>query len=68
VGETVIVPDTSYLTDFFKNEELRSFISDNEKPVVTIISYYEIMAGIKRLKVPKRRKIFPAFFPGYRNP
>jgi len=68
VPETVIVPDTSYLTDFFKNEELRSFIPDNEKPAVTIISYHQIMAGIQRLNVPKRRKIFPAFFPRYRNP
>jgi hypothetical protein len=62
VGETVIVLDTSYLIDFFKNEELKSLIPDNEKPTVTIISYYEIMAGIQRLKSPKEEKFFRHFF------
>jgi hypothetical protein len=58
----VIVLDTSYLIDFFKNEELKSLIPDNEKPTVTIISYYEIMAGIQRLKFPKEEKFFRHFF------
>jgi hypothetical protein len=62
VGETVIVLDTSYLIDFFKNEELKSLIPDNEKPTVTVISYYEIMAGIQRLKSPKEEKFFRHFF------
>jgi hypothetical protein len=62
VGETVIVLDTSYLIDFFKNEELKSLIPDNEKPTVTVISYYEIMAGIQRLKFPKEEKFFRHFF------
>ena len=62
MGETVIVLDTSYLIDFFKNEELKSLIPDNEKPTVTIISYYEIMAGIQRLKFPKEEKFFRHFF------
>jgi len=48
--------------DFFKNEELKSLIPDNEKPTVTIISYYEIMAGIQRLKSPKEEKFFRHFF------
>jgi len=58
----VIVLDTSYLIDFFKNEELKSLIPDNEKPTVTVISYYEIMAGIQRLKSPKEEKFFRHFF------
>ena len=58
----MIVLDTSYLIDFFKNEELKSLIPDNEKPTVTIISYYEIMAGIQRLKFPKEEKFFRHFF------
>lgn len=62
MGETVIVLDTSYLIDFFKNEDLKSLIPDNGKPAVTIISYYEIMAGIKRLKSPKEEKFFRQFF------
>ena len=59
----MIVLDTSYLIDFFKNEDLKSLIPDNEKPAVTIISYYEIMAGIQRLKSPKEEKFFRHFFP-----
>jgi len=62
VGKTVIVLDTSYLIDFFKNEDLKSLIPDNDKPAVTIISYYEIMAGIQRLKSPKEEKFFRHFF------
>ena len=58
----MIVLDTSYLIDFFKNEDLKSLIPDNEKPAVTIISYYEIMAGIQRLKSPKEEKFFRHFF------
>ncbi|MDP3397090.1 MAG: type II toxin-antitoxin system VapC family toxin [Methanoregula sp.] len=58
----MIVLDTSYLIDFFKNEDLKSLIPDNEKPTVTIISYYEIMAGIQRLKSPKEEKFFRHFF------
>ncbi|MDO9323589.1 MAG: type II toxin-antitoxin system VapC family toxin [Methanoregula sp.] len=58
----MIVLDTSYLIDFFKNEDLKSLIPENEKPAVTIISYYEIMAGIQRLKSPKEEKFFRHFF------
>jgi len=58
----VIVLDTSYLIDFFRNEHLKSLIPDNEKPAVTVISYYEIMAGIQRLKVPREEKFFRHFF------
>jgi len=58
----VIVLDTSYLIDFFKNEDLKNLIPDNEKPAVTVISYYEIMAGIQRLKAPTEEKFFRHFF------
>ena len=64
----MIVLDTSYLIDFFKNEDLKSLIPDNDKPAVTVISYYEIMGRNSMIEVSKRRKIFPAFFLGYRNP
>ena len=58
----MIVLDTSYLIDFFKNEDLKSIIPDHEKPAVTVISYYEIMAGIQRLKSPVEEKFFRHFF------
>lgn len=58
----MILLDTSYLIDFFKREDLASVIPDGEKPVVTVISYYEIMAGIRRLKSPREEKFFRHFF------
>lgn len=58
----MIVLDTSYLIDFFKNEDLKSLIPDDGKPAVTVISYYEIMAGIQRLKSPKEERFFRHFF------
>ena len=58
----MIVLDTSYLIDFFKNEDLKNLIPDNEKPAVTVISYYEIMAGIQKLKAPTEEKFFRHFF------
>ena len=58
----MIVLDTSYLIDFFKNEDLKSLIPDHEKPAATVISYYEIMAGIQRLKSPVEEKFFRHFF------
>ena len=60
--DIMIVLDTSYLIDFFKNEELKNLIPDNDKPAATIISYHEIMAGIQRLKSPKEEKFFRRFF------
>ena len=58
----MIILDTSYLIDFFKNEDLKSLIPDHEKPAATVISYYEIMAGIQRLKSPSEEKFFRHFF------
>lgn len=58
----MIVLDTSFLIDYFRNEELSSFIPDGEKACVTVISYYEIMAGIRRLKSPREEKFFRHFF------
>jgi len=57
----VIVLDTSYLIDFFKNEDLKRLIPDHEKPAMTVISYYEIMAGIQRLKSLKEEKFYGIF-------
>ena len=58
----MIVLDTSFLIDFFRNENLNSAILDGEKSAVTVISYYEIMAGVRRIKSPKEEKFFTHFF------
>jgi predicted nucleic acid-binding protein len=58
----VIVLDTSYLLDFFKREDLATVLPEREKAVVTVVTYYEIMAGIRRLKSYREEKFFRHFF------
>jgi hypothetical protein len=40
----MILLNTSNFIDFIKREDPASIIPDDEKPVVTVISSYEIMA------------------------
>jgi predicted nucleic acid-binding protein len=58
----MIVLDTSFLIDYFRDRELESYLPENEKAVVTVISYYEIMAGIKRLRSKNEERFFQHFF------
>ncbi len=58
----MIVLDTSFLIDFFRDESLSAAIPEGETTAVTAISYYEIMAGIRRMKSPKEEKFFRHFF------
>jgi predicted nucleic acid-binding protein len=58
----LIVLDTSFLIDYFRNEHLSALLPPGEKAAVTAISYYEIMTGIQRLKSPKEEKFFRHFF------
>ena len=58
----MIILDTSFLIDYFRDEELADCIAPGEKSAVTVISYYEIMAGIRRIKSPKEEKFFQHFF------
>jgi predicted nucleic acid-binding protein len=58
----VIILDTSFLIDFFRNERLIAAIPDDQKPVVTVISYYEILAGVRRMRSPREEKFFTHFF------
>ena len=57
----MIVLDTAYLIDFFlgKKETLKAFDSD---VATTVVSYYEIMSGIKHKKVKKEERFFRRFF------
>jgi len=58
----MIVLDTSFLIDFFRDRTLQSYIQEGEKAVVTVISYYEIMSGIKRLRSKQEERFFQHFF------
>jgi len=58
----MIVLDTSFLIDYFRDPGLESYISEGEKTAVTVISYYEIMAGIKRLRSKQEERFFRHFF------
>jgi len=58
----LIVLDTSFLIDYFRNEELRECIPVGEKPAVTVISYYEIVSGLRRAKSVKEERFFQHFF------
>ena len=54
--------DSSFLIDFFRDEKYASFIPENEIPVVSVISYYEIMSGAKRLRSKKEEEFFQRLF------
>lgn len=57
----MIILDTSALIDFFRGEEeTREFMNDDV--TTTIISYYEILSGIKHRKARKEEQFFRRFF------
>ena len=58
----MIVLDTSFLIDFFRDRDLQSYLPEEEKAAVTVISYYEIMSGIKRLRSKHEERFFQHFF------
>lgn len=58
----MILLDSSFLIDFFRDEKYASFIPENEIPVVSVISYYEIMSGAKRLRSKKEEEFFQRLF------
>lgn len=58
----MILLDSSFLIDFVRDEEYSSFIPENEIPVVSVISYYEIMSGIRRLRSKKGEAFFQRLF------
>jgi predicted nucleic acid-binding protein len=58
----MIVLDTSFLIDYFRDRELESYLSEGENATVTVISFHEIMAGIKRLRSKQEERVFRHFF------
>ena len=58
----MIFLDTSFLIDFSRNPGLVDFISQEEESVVSVISYHEIMTGLKRLRVKRELDFFERLF------
>jgi len=58
----VIILGALFFIVFFRNANLHTAILDGEKSAVTVISCYEIMAGVRRIKSPKEEKFFAHFF------
>ena len=58
----MIVLDTSFLIDYFRDSKLESWLPEGERTAVTVISFYEIMAGIKRLRSKQEERFFRHFF------
>jgi predicted nucleic acid-binding protein len=57
----MIILDTSALIDFFRGEKkTRDFMNDDV--TTTVISYYEILSGIKHRKARKEEQFFKRFF------
>ena len=57
----MILLDTSFLIDFFRGvEATSSFVEDNV--AVTVITYHEIMTGVKRKRATKETEFFRRFF------
>lgn len=57
----MIVLDTSALIDFFRGvEKTREFM--DEDVTTTVISYYEILSGVKHRKARKEEQFFRRFF------
>lgn len=58
----MIFLDTSFLIDYSRNQSLVDYISDEEESVVSVISYHEIMAGLKRLRGKRELEFFENLF------
>lgn len=57
----MIVLDTSALIDFFRGVENTREFMDNDV-TTTVITYYEILSGVKHRKARKEEQFFRRFF------
>jgi tRNA(fMet)-specific endonuclease VapC len=58
----MIVLDTSVLIDYFKGENKSFDFVANSEAVATVISYHEILSGIKHKKAKKEEAFYRRFF------
>ena len=57
----MILLDTSILIDFFKGKN-KTFDISNSEVVTTVITYHEILSGLKHKKAKNEEKFFRRFF------
>ncbi|AAM32816.1 type II toxin-antitoxin system VapC family toxin [Methanosarcina mazei] len=57
----MIILDTSALVDYFKGVEKTREFMDNDV-TTTVITYYEILSGVKHRKARKEEQFFRRFF------
>jgi tRNA(fMet)-specific endonuclease VapC len=62
----MIVLDTSVLIDFFKGKKKSFDIIENLDVVTTVITYHEILSGIKHKKAKKEEIYFRRFFSDFK--
>ncbi len=63
--KAMIVLDTSFLIDYFRGVEVtRNLVKDiaEDDVAVTVITYHEVLTGLKRRKSRKEEKFFKKFF------
>jgi len=58
----MILLDTSFLIDYFRGIDGAQTIVDDDVPVITTITYHEILAGAKRSKGRSEERFFRNFF------
>jgi hypothetical protein len=58
----MIILDTSFLIDYFRGEGKAKRVIEGEEIATTVVSYHEIMTGIKIRKTKKEEKFFKKFF------
>jgi len=59
----MIVLDTSFLVDYFRGVKATyGLIDEKDDVAITMITYHEIMTGLKRKKSKREEKFFKRFF------
>lgn len=58
----MIVLDTSVLIDYFKGKNKSFEFVDNSGATTTVVTYHEILSGIKHRKAKKEEILFRRFF------
>ncbi|WP_456369477.1 type II toxin-antitoxin system VapC family toxin, partial [Geoglobus sp.] len=58
----MIVLDTSYIIDYLRGvDAARDLVDDGDEIAITVITYHEIMTGLKRKKSRREEKILRRF-------
>ncbi|MDT8357465.1 MAG: type II toxin-antitoxin system VapC family toxin [Methanomicrobiaceae archaeon] len=58
----MILLDTSFLIDYVRDSSLAGHLPEQENSAVTVISYFEILTGLQRLRSRREEQFFRLFF------